>query len=73
MGVLLLKNLSRIVKKVFYAPVLLFFMLILFGFTSTFQVPNKDQALGAACALVIVFTLLPYIILAWLNGIKNEK
>jgi putative membrane protein len=57
--------------SVFYMPLALFFMVILFGFTSALQVPAEYQVLGDACAFIMVLTLSPYLILAWLNGIKK--
>jgi hypothetical protein len=59
-------------RAIFYVPVLSFTIIALFGFTTVSQVPTQDlHTIGAISAMITSFCLLPYIILAWLNGSKK--
>lgn len=53
--------------SVFYVPLLVFLMITVFGITAAFSVPSQDQSIGSVSAFVTVFTLVPYLVLAWVN------
>lgn len=61
----------HLTRSEFCMPVLLLFVLLVFGVTQAYQASQQNFAMGAVSAFVTVFTLLPYIILAWFNGIKK--
>jgi putative membrane protein len=63
----------KLEKRMFYVPILLFSLLALFGYTAAFQVPTKDYSLGLVSAFITAFTLVPYILLAWFNGVHTAS
>lgn len=62
----------RLDKKVFYFPLFLFFVIVLFGLTSALSVPEAFRNVGNVSAFISVFVLAPYLLLAWFGSFKKE-
>lgn len=62
----------RIDKNILYFPILLFFSLLFFGFTSSLTVPEEFRSLGNVSAFISVFVLAPYLLLAWFNSFTKN-
>jgi len=62
----------RIDKNIFYFPILLYFSIICFEFTSALTVPDAFHQIGHVGAFISAFVLMPYLLLAWFNALKED-